>query len=268
VFRNQIVGLIRFSLVTTGSFYPGFDTVEAMSAFLFDPARLERRFRLFEALCLPCLKRQTDQDFTCVILTAADLPRPWADRLADLLAGCPWARIVPVAPMNHYKAVRTAFDTVEAEGFTHRTTFRLDDDDAVDPAHIARLRRLAAGVQHMDSAGPVALGFNRGLYLRFETGRNVLFEARERMPLSVGAALVAPTSHPDNVYRQNHRALGEFYNIWMDAETCVFLRTLHQDNKSNPHLSGSQGAPDDPAVDHMLRAAMGFDPEALRALRP
>lgn len=269
MFRNQIVGLIRFSLVTTGSFYPGFDSVEAMSKFLFDPGRLERRFRMFEALCLPALKRQTDGDFTCVVLTGTGLPKQWADRLNDLVSAEPWARIVALDPIDHYKAIRQAFAGVPSDGFTHRTSFRLDDDDAIDLGHIGRLRALAERVQPVaPDGGPVALGFNRGIYLQFDKPANVLFEASERTPLSVGAALVAPVGYADNIYLRNHRALAQFFNTWLDAETFVYLRTLHQDNKSNPHFSGSQGKPDSPDLNKVLRTSFGFEPGMLRSLRP
>jgi hypothetical protein len=96
----------------------------------------------------------------------------------------------------------------------------------------------------------------------------VLFEASERTPLSVGAALVAPAAHPDNIYLRNHRALAQFYNTWLDAETFVYLRTLHQDNKSTPHFSGSQGEHDARGLGKVLRTSFGLDPEMLRALRP
>lgn len=266
-FRNQIVGLIRFSLVTTGDFYPGFETVEAMQGFLFDEARLTRRFAMFEALCLPCLARQSDQDFTVIVLTAETLPEHWRRRLDALLAPYPWARVVTMPPMLHYPAIKAAFQELPSEGFSHRTSFRLDDDDAVDLGHIARLRRLAATLQGVQAPDrPMALGFNRGFYLRFRGGRNEIFDARERTPLSVGAALVAPVGYPDNVYVRNHRALAQYFDCWSDAESFVYLRTLHQDNKSNPHFSGNQRELDQGATNRILREAFGFRPAELKAL--
>jgi len=266
-FSTRIVGLVRFSLVTAGDFYPGFESVGALEAFLFDEARLARRFKLFEALCLPALAGQTDQDFTCVFLTAEHLPVTWRARLDALLAPHSWAHIVALPATRHYPAIREGFASVSTEGFTHRTTFRLDDDDAFDRHHIARLRRLSGAVQALqDTPRPVALGFNRGLYLRFRDGRNEIFDARERTPLSVGSALVAPVDYPENVYLQNHRALPQFYDCWSDAESFVYLRTLHQDNKSNPHFSGSQNELDEPEVNRILRENFGFRPGELRKL--
>ncbi|MCR8726543.1 putative rhamnosyl transferase [Frigidibacter sp. ROC022] len=266
-FCNQIVGLVRFSLVTTGDFYPGFDSVEAMQEFLFDEARLARRFAMFEALCLPALARQSDPDFTVLFLTAETLPTRWRERLDSLLAPHPWARVVAMPPMLHYPAIKAAFQSLPAEGFSHRTSFRLDDDDAVDLGHVARLRRLAERLQVVQAPDrPMALGFNRGFYLRFREGRNEIFDARERTPLSVGAALVAPAGYEDNVYVRNHRALAQYFDCWSDAESFVYLRTLHRDNKSNPHFSGSQRELGQGQVNRILRESFGLRPAELKAL--
>lgn len=267
-FRNQVVGLIRFTLVTTGDFYPGFDGVDEMSAFLFDEARLERRFRMFEALTLPSLAGQSDQDFTCILLTAETLPAAWRARLDALVADHPWAKVVAMPPGPHYATIKKAFGTVPKDGYTHRTTFRLDDDDAIDLGHIARLKRLAERVQAVqDVPRPVALGFNRGFYLKFrDGGRNEIFDARERTPLSVGSALVAPVDYPESVYLRNHRALPQFFDCWSDAESFVYLRTLHQDNKSNPHFTGSQREIEDGECNRILKRSFGFKPGVLKSL--
>lgn len=194
-FRNQIVGLIRFSFVTTGDFYPGFDTVADMKAFLFDEARLERRFRLFEGICLPVLKAQTDPDFTCIFLVAQDFPKRWRKRLDRLLDGLAFVRIVEKPPMPHYQGIREAFAEVPNAGFTHRTTFRLDDDDAVNLNFIATLRALAAKVHVIpDRDEPIGISFNRGLYLTYSKTGTSYQRAVERTPLSIGTALLAPVS--------------------------------------------------------------------------
>ncbi|PYF10958.1 putative rhamnosyltransferase [Rhodobacter viridis] len=266
-FRNQIVGLIRFSFVTVGDFYPGFDTVEDMKAFLFDEARLERRFRLFEGICLPTLKAQTDQDFTCIFLVSQDFPTKWRKRLDMLLEGLPFVQIVEKPPMNHYQGIREAFAEVPSAGFTHRTTFRLDDDDAVNLNFIATLRGLAEKV-HMIPAKdePIGISFNRGLYLTYSKKGTSYQRAVERTPLSIGTALLAPVAFAGNIYAYNHRALGQYHNTWMDQQDIVYLRTLHRDNKSNPHFSGSMEAVEPKRAAVLLQQKFGFDFDTIETL--
>lgn len=266
-YNNQIVGLIRFSFVTVGDFYPGFDTVDAMKAFLFDPARLERRFRLFEGVCLPALAKQSDQDFTCIFLVAKDLPKEWRKRLDKLIAPLPFVQVVEKPPMNHFLGITQAFDELSREGYTHRTTFRLDDDDAVDLDYIARLRKLSQKVHKIPAKEePVAIAFNKGLYLSYGKDGTEYFKAVERTPLSVGAAIVAPIDFPKHIYAYNHRALATYHDCWADQSEFTYLRTLHRDNKSNPHFSGSRDGLDDKRAGQLLRQKFGLDIDALNRL--
>lgn len=266
-YHNQIVGLIRFSFVTTGDFYPGFETVEAMKAFLFDPARLERRFRLFEGICLPALAGQSDQNFTCIFLVAQDLPKEWRKRLDALLAPLPFVQVVEKPPMNHYLGIAQAFDEVPSAGFTHRTTFRLDDDDAVDLGYIARVRKLAQKLHKIPPKDePLGLAFNKGLYLSYGEGETEYYKATERTPLSVGAAIVAPVGFGKNIYAYNHRALAQYHDTWADQSEFTYLRTLHRDNKSNPHFSGSRDLLDDARAGQLLRQKFGLEIGALNRL--
>ena len=59
----QILGLCRFSYPATDGFQVVHDTVKARRDYLYSPARLEERFRLFETTTLPCFREQTDPDF-------------------------------------------------------------------------------------------------------------------------------------------------------------------------------------------------------------
>jgi len=266
-FENQIVGLIRFSFVTTGDFYPGFDSVDAMKAFLFDEARLERRFRLFEGVCLPTLKAQRDTDFTLIFLVAADFPKRWRQRLDAALAGLPFAKVIEKPPMNHYQGIREAFDAVPREGFTHRTTFRLDDDDAVNLDYIAKLRKLSAKLNRFaPKDDPVGIAFNKGLYLTYSKAGTTYQRAQERMPLSIGTALMAPVAFAGNIYAYNHRAISQHHCIWMDVSDIIYLRTLHQDNKSTPHFSGSIETLEPKRAATLLVKNFGLEFQALEKL--
>ncbi|MCP3879258.1 MAG: hypothetical protein GY701_12850, partial [Sulfitobacter sp.] len=49
----QVLGLCRFSYPALGGFQVGHDSTADRIAYLYDPARLEERFRLFETVALP-----------------------------------------------------------------------------------------------------------------------------------------------------------------------------------------------------------------------
>ncbi|MDF0598954.1 glycosyltransferase [Psychromarinibacter halotolerans] len=256
--RNQVIGLIRFSFATIGNFYPGFDTIEDMEAFLFAPDRLERRFRLFEVYCLPSLAQQTDADFTCILLVGANMPAEWKERLRALCADVPAIRITEAEPQHHYAGIRAAFAEIPTEGFTHRTTFRFDDDDALDNGFIARLKDVApraAALGGIDN--PTAIAHNLGFYLERRDDKTLVYPTCERTPISVGAALIAPVSWRDNIYKVDHRQLPQFFNAWSDTQHYAYVRTIHQDNKANPHRTGEKLQLPNKEIDAILRENFG-----------
>lgn len=262
-FRNRIVGLVRFSYPALSGFTAKSPDAATLQATLFDRARLERRFALWEILALPSLTAQTDPDFETLILIGDQLPA-WAyDRLAAGIAPLN-ARITALPPMHHYPAIQKAYAGMH-EGYSHLTSFRLDDDDALDRDHIARLRRTAAGIASF-TATPFAIAHNRGLFVDLTTGKARFTEVTEKMPLGIGLALCAPAGHPDTIFRRNHRLLPQFLTTFSDASEMAFLRSVHDGNDSNAHTTGVVEPRDDEAVDALLAAHFATDRATLNRL--
>lgn len=260
-FSNQIVGLIRFSYPAKGGFAKSFDSDAQAEAFLYDPDRLERRFDLFEKMCLPALRQQSDPDFICAIVTGENLPATARDRLTAHLATLADGRLITLPPKPHYGAMKAALRQVDIDGASHRTTFRLDDDDALDTGFVARLKSTAAGVRDLALGEPIAISFNHGFYVQKSDTGNQVFDATERTPLSVGTALVAPADHPDNVYARNHRFLPQFFNTFSQMQTPAWIRTIHADNDSDPFIQGRshEMTADAIAADLKTRFAQSLD---------
>lgn len=258
---NQIIGLLRFSYPSLGGFRRKHDTAADAEAFLYDSARLDRRIALFERFTLPCLKHQTDPDFTMLILVGETMPVPHFDQLEALVQDIPQVQLLAYPSLPHYRAMRMAYDEVTRSDATHRTTFRLDDDDAVDKDFIKRLRlwadRLADDV-------PTAIAFNKGLYVDYTKSPPEIFDATERTPLAVGTALTVPMAHPENIYRRNHRILAQFYNTFSEAETPCYIRTVHQDNGSEPAFTGRTREMTEDEITRILHEQFDLTPEDLR----
>lgn len=238
-FRNQIVGIIRFSHPSTGGYKKTPTSGPASEAYVYDDARLERRFRLFESICVPCLAAQTDTDFRVVIVTGDKMPDTFQDRLLSAAEAIPNALVVPVHPGHSYWAINRGLAKVPKEDATHRTTFRMDDDDGVDNAYIERLKRLAHWMHDPDRPErDFVIAHNKGLYFEMKEGGNQVFDVCERIPLGIALSLTAPISHRQNVYHTNHRSLGAFHDIYMDATTPAFIRSVHSDNDSSLNVNG------------------------------
>ncbi len=264
----QTVGLLRFSVLTTDFMTEKLGSFAQIRDNIFRPDRLDLRFKLFEAVCLPSLTRQTDGDFQFVILTSADMPAPFLDRLRDLVAPHPHIRVNAAAVDGHYRLIKAAYGAVQPDQSSHRLSFRLDDDDALDLDYIARLKRTGAGLLAVTGADtPTAISFNRGFYVELrEDGDNPLIDSVERAPLSVGTALMHPADQPLNPYRYNHRAFAQHYNSWSDISVPGFLRTIHSDNVSTPAKQGITGKMRPRLIEKQIKQHFGFDPAMLKAL--
>lgn len=257
-FRNQIILTVRFSYLSKSGFTRDIPDGMTRQAFLYDAARLERRFRLFEALTLPALCGQTDADFTCLVVTGQDLPRDARQRLEGLLAPLRDPRIVSLPPMHHYPAMCRAIDQCRDPAASHVTTVRLDDDDALALDYIVRLKRIATVLSDdSDNRDAVVIAFNNGFFLEQGRDGTQIYNVREKLPLGAGLALMAPAGCADNIYARNHRLLPMFYNSYCEANTPMFIRSVHPDNDSEPHLTGRRETMPEDRIDAILKARFG-----------
>lgn len=268
-FRNRIAGVIRFSYPASGGFRLTPGDPAAARALLYDPDRLARRFALFQALTLPSLLAQTDRDFDLVVLIGTDLPATWRDRLEGLIAPLPGARVLALPPGQPSTpaanaAFRSILDRVDTDWLT---SFRLDDDDALDRDFIARLRRLAGMLGPAAQGRPFAIGHGHGFWLELSPDGNRIFDVRERSA-AVGAALVAPAVNGQTIYSRNHRALAERFDTWLDAGTPAFIRTVHRDNDANPHVQGQRDTLPPDRVAALLERHFPLAATDLMRLRP
>ncbi len=264
--KNRIAGLIRFSYPAQNGFAKSTDDLAALEAQLYDPARLERRFYLFEALTLPSLLAQTDPDFETILLIGDSFPQAARDHLARILAPLRGARIVALPPRPHFAATQSGFAAVERAGATHLTGFRLDDDDALDMDFIARLRRSVSRLLPLAAPKPLVVGYNHGVFLELTPKGNSAYAVVEKLPLGIGLAMTVPWGNPENIFRRNHRLLPQFYTTFTDALTPSFIRTVHADNDSEPYSSGRKPGLTEAQMETLIEANFPFTLAGLKRL--
>ena len=271
-FKNMseftIKGLVRFSYPAQSGFRLSKVGPEQVHKVLYDPARLDRRFALFEMLCLRSLAMQRDTDFQVGILVGETLPNDARQRLNDMLDGFPNAKVITLPPLEHYYAVATAFQELpDQPGAEHTVTFRLDDDDAMHAETIGRLRHLTHTLLPLrNRKEPFAIAFNRGFYFDLTNPDQMITECYEKTPLGVGMALVAPVESRQNVFRRNHRSAGQHYNCYTEIVKPMFIRTVHQDNDSSAETTGHKGRTPQAKVERILRDNFGVDMDMLKGL--
>lgn len=263
----QVIGLVRFSVLATDYYSDTHGSPDAVAAHLYTPERMALRLQMFETLCLPSLVRQSDQGFRLVVLTSTRLPADVSAKLEALLAPYRNMSLYAAEPAPHYQIIKAAYGSAHEEGYSHRITFRLDDDDALAGDYITRLKALAGPLLQLKPVEPTVISFNRGFYVEVSgQGGNAVFDTVERAPLSCGTALLHPVAYTRNPYRYNHRALAQHYTVYSDISAPCFLRTIHRDNKSSPAKLGIVDKMKPEVVAQQIKALFGFEIDMLRGL--
>ena len=260
--KVQVIGLCRFSYPALGGYKIGHDDPAERARFLYDPQRLDERFRLFEAFTLPSLRAQTDPDFTFVIVIGQDFPQ--RDRLEALVAGMPQVVIQAHAPGPHRQVMKTAINAVRRPG-AWSIQFRHDDDDAVNKHFVAKLRRVFA--QHY----PLFAG-NRHVTIDFTRGFNVMgrpagmmIEPAQALFLGVGFAIVFRPGVDLTVMNFTHHEVWQHMPTITRHDPDMWLRGVNEHNDSGDVMGLNLKRPDDDMI-RRIENAFGVSDSAVRAL--
>ncbi len=228
----QVIGLCRFSYPAIGGFQVDHDSIEARIAFLYDAARLEERFRLFEAVALPCLREQTDPDFQLIIVIGDSLPARHQDRLRDLVADLPQVQIQAHPPRQQRPIMKEILNAARQRPEEPCIQFRYDDDDAVSVDFVERLRQSiddCAGLVARHRA--VAVDFNMGYVAEF--GADGIRAAEIHRPYYVAAlGMYVCGGSPLTIMNFAHEKIPRFMPTVTFSDAPMFVRGHHGSNDS------------------------------------
>lgn len=212
----RCVGICRFSYAGHGGFKVGHDSFDDLKSFLYAPARMEERFRLFEAITLPSVAQQTDPDFTFLIVTGNSLPQHYLDRLHTLTAGIPQCVIRQYPPRPHRRVMRNALYDWRGKTEEAHLQFRLDDDDAMALSFVEDFRQVAQDIAPIRARHPaVAVDFNRGfVYTADAEGVKLWPYAYAYSAIALG--IVVQPGSDITIMSQGHQ------NLWKEMPTVTF----------------------------------------------
>ncbi|WP_420004057.1 putative rhamnosyl transferase [Arenibacterium sp. LLYu02] len=228
----QVIGLCRFSYPAIGGFQVEHDSIEARCAYLYDAKRIEERFRLFETVALPCLRAQSDPDFTLVLVIGDSLPKVHEDRLRDLVADIPQVRIEAHPPRQQRPVMKDILNAARHDLNAPCLQFRFDDDDAVSVDFVERLRASA-----LDCAGlmarhrTVAVDFNMGYAATFGA-KGIAATAIHRPFYTAALGMYVAGRCQQSIMNFAHQKIARFMPAVSYSDAPMFVRGLHSSNDS------------------------------------
>ncbi len=226
----KVIALIRFSYISdSGDSYVltrGKDLNERVETILND-RRLEKRFDLFEKICLPSLKAQDPNAFAAILLCSELLPGRYADRLVASLSAHSNLHAVFEAPGNYGAKFQDAATRLFAAGNGPVASCRLDDDDALSADFSTRMCEFL----RPDLEG-YCVSLTTGVEVERVDGEAQAWEKYWVMG-SAGLALIAPDAHAGNIYYMgNHARVCQRTPTIIDAREVCYLQTIHSENDS------------------------------------
>ncbi|SNT15266.1 putative rhamnosyl transferase [Antarctobacter heliothermus] len=261
----QVIGFCRFSYPAEGGFQVEHSSLTDRIAYLYDPARIEERFRHFECLCLPGLKAQTDPDFLFVILVGEAMPMRWLERLAELIGDFPQAVIVSRPPGPHRQVCQDVINAVR-DMDQPCLQFRHDDDDGVAIDFVAHLRQAAQDCAPLLAQHRlVGFDWNRG-YVGRPDAQGICAEVQVTPYWGVAQAMAVRPGVRQTIMNFGHNKLNQNMPTVTFTQPVMYLRghNDHNDSRQKRHVKPVPLPRLDATGEAELKARLAIDANHVR----
>lgn len=264
----RTVGICRFSYHGKGGFKRDIDDPAALAAFLYDDARMEERFRLFEAITLPSIAGQTDPDFTFLIVTGKWFPKHHLDRLRALTIDIPQCVIRQYPPRPHRKIMAKAINDWRIAPDAPCLQFRLDDDDAMALSFVEKFKQAAVDLSAISARhSSVAVDFNQG-YVFTAGVEGVKLWAYHYPYSAIALGMIVQAGSDDTIMSHGHQ------NLWKTMPTLTLtgedMMMRGHNDFNDSRLKGKKNVfdyqPMDAETAAHIRTTFGIDDAHVRAV--
>ena len=263
----QVIGICRFSYPGEGGFQVEQGSLQERIDYLYAPARMAERFATFETMMLPPLRAQTDDDFTLLIVIGDSLPGAYRDRLDAAVADMPQALIRSYPPGPHRKVMQEAINEVRRDVDDFSLQFRMDDDDAVACAYVARLRAAARDILPLARKHRhIAIDFNRGYIAR--PSADGIAACPTTAPYTTAAlGLMIRGDLPLSVMNFAHAKVAQKMPTvtFSDADMLIRGHNDHNDSRQKPGIRTPRLTPLDAAGKRHFATTFNIDAEDVAA---
>jgi hypothetical protein len=179
----------------------------------------EKRFELFERYCYPAMIRQSNQDFTWLVLFDVLTAERYREKINEYAR---WKNFIPeyiddIALDNVKKIIRKHLNA----DTPYLITTRLDNDDSVSRNFVEIIQREFTGqdLEFINITSGYIL-FNRRLYLASDASNPFL-------------SLIERTGDLKTVWCREHRRVSEVGRIRQIRNNCAWIQVIHASNSRN-----------------------------------
>ena len=242
------------------------DSIEERETYLYSTERMELRFRHFEALTLPSIQAQQDEDFTFLIMVGENMPRLFLERLHDLIAPVPQIKVIPAPPMKHRIAAQAVILNELGETRPETIQFRLDDDDAVGVDFVRLIRRRAHQTARMRKHWRnMVFEFRKGFYVKLSS-EGIHAKTVKTNFLACGLAATFRPEDENTIMNFGHHKLHDTMPTLIEPSPAMYLRAFHDDNDSKDRVKNDQLLPLTQETQLLFKDRFNVDEEQVKLL--
>lgn len=218
----QIIVIIRFSLYTSRGFYKKMPLDE-----LYSNERMNRRFEMFEKVCLPSLRNQSTRIYI-VLLVSKKMPDEYLQRIRRYED----VHISLIGENDDFSNNSIALKGVLKPNVKWISTVKLDDDDALHPSFSRKI------MEYVGTCKPGTyslVSFPNGCQFVYGTDR--CSECSTKL-VACGLTLIAPSRSKHNVYHEPYASgSAKFsrslrFRVTFDDTELMYLVSDHDYNHS------------------------------------
>lgn len=187
---------------------------------------LERRFDLFEKICLPSIVRQTENSFQWLIFLDLATPEKFVKRMEKISSKYDF--LVPVYCQDMREDFLIEEMNERSSPGKTRIMTRLDNDDAVDPHLVEEIQRMSR--KHARSNN-----LEKGFFVSFPLGCTG-FEGSyyiRRFQYNPFVSFVSLPTFKKTIFGWDHTRIAEVAPVFCKYTTPMWCQTIHGENIGN-----------------------------------
>lgn len=171
-----------------------------MGIGIYDTNWFEFRLALFETITFPSVTKQTNQDFTWLLVIDQHMPASARQRLKDIVQEHPRVKILPIEMKSDFIGAVSAWSKNQNPTDGKMLSTRMDDDDAIKVDAFQKLRDMAAAAMQASCRYGV---FSFDIGARWDPFTNTAYSAYHHS-IGIGLSMLEPVSEARTVYSRPH----------------------------------------------------------------